>query len=311
MAVKVLRVLFPVLVMLAIGFFCRKTGAMDEKGAGQLKHLVTKIILPTAIFNALATATFDRSTLALVGIMLVMMIVSFALGFAMKPLMGEKFRRYIPFMVSVYEGGMMAYPLYTNLVGAENLSHIAMLDIAGLIFGFSVYMSMLSQVDGGKPFTFRQMVRDSLHNPAFIAAVLGVICGALGLGRFLTEGGFGEVYSATVSLVTAAMSSMILLLVGFDLRPSRDMLGPCLKTVVMRAVLQAVMILGVLWAVHRFVGQEPLLDTAVIIYMSAPATFSMQSFVHSEDGGAYVSTTNSLYCLVSIAVYAVMAGIGV
>lgn len=45
----------------------------------------------------------------------------------------------------------------------------------------------------------------------------------------------------------------------------------------------------------------------MISYMSSPATFSMQTFLKSEDGSAYVSTTNSLYCLVSILVYVVMA----
>ena len=44
----------------------------------------------------------------------------------------ERYRKYLPFMVSVYEGGSMAYPLYTSLCGAENLSQIAVLDIAGL-----------------------------------------------------------------------------------------------------------------------------------------------------------------------------------
>ena len=56
------------------------------------------------------------------------------------------------------------------------------------------------------------------------------------------------------------------------------------------------MIVGVLLAVHSFIGSNTLLDLAVITYMSAPATFSMQTFLKREDGSAYVSTTNSLYC---------------
>ena len=74
-----------------------------------------------------------------------------------------------------------------------------------------------------------------------------------------------------------------------------------------RVILQAVMIAGVLLAIHYIVGDHLLLDLAVISYMSSPATFSMQTFLKSEDGSAYVSTTNSLYCLVSILVYVVMA----
>ena len=85
------------------------------------------------------------------------------------------------------------------------------------------------------------------------------------------------------------------------------MLPPCLKTIALRALLQAVMILGMLWAVHQFIGVSRELDLAIIIYMSAPATFSMQAFIKGKDAGAYVSTTNALYCFVSVAVYALAA----
>ena len=97
-----------------------------------------------AIFHALATSEYNKETGILVGIMFVMLVVSFSIGFLLRPLMpAERYRKYLPFMVSVYEGGSMAYPLYTSLCGAENLSQIAVLDIAGLLFGFSVYMGML------------------------------------------------------------------------------------------------------------------------------------------------------------------------
>ena len=69
----------------------------------------------------------------------------------------------------------------------------------------------------------------------------------------------------------------------------------------------AVMIVGVLLAVHSFIGNNKLLDLAVITYMSSPATFSMQTFLKREDGSAYVSTTNSIYCIVSIVVYMILA----
>ena len=60
-------------------------------------------------------------------------------------------------------------------------------------------------------------------------------------------------------------------------------------------------------AVKYLVGGSRLLNLAVITYMSSPATFSMQTFMKDEEGSAYVSTTNSMYCLVSILVYIIMA----
>ena len=76
----------------------------------------------------------------------------------------------------------MAYPLYTSLCGAENLSQIAVLDIAGLLFGFSVYMGMLGQVENGDKIDGKKLFISALHTPAFIASVLGIIAGLTGGG---------------------------------------------------------------------------------------------------------------------------------
>ena len=148
---KVLEIVLPVLVMILLGMACRKWKLLNQNGIDNMKVLVTQIMLPVAIFHALATSDYNKETGILVGIMFVMLVISFSLGFAMRPLMPEqRYRKYLPFMVSVYEGGSMAYPLYTSLCGAENLSQIAVLDIAGLLFGFSVYMGMLGQVENGE-----------------------------------------------------------------------------------------------------------------------------------------------------------------
>ena len=60
-------------------------------------------------------------------------------------------------------------------------------------------------------------------------------------------------------------------------------------------------------AVHSLVGDSQIVNLAIITYMSSPATFSMQTFMKDEEGSAYVSTTNSMYCLVSILVYIILA----
>ena len=144
---RILEIILPVLVMLVLGMACRKLKLLTKSGIDNMKLLVTNIMLPVAIFHALATADYSVETWKLVGIMFIMLVVSFGVGFLLKPLMNGEYRKYLPFMVSVYEGGLMAYPLYTSLCGQENLSQIAVLDIAGLLFGFSIYMGMLGQVE--------------------------------------------------------------------------------------------------------------------------------------------------------------------
>ena len=131
---NVLEIVLPVLVMIVVGMLCRKWKILTRDGINNMKVLVTNVMLPVAIFHALATAEYNKETGILILIMFVMLVVSFGLGFFLKPFLKGTYQKYLPFMVSVYEGGLMAYPLYTSLCGSENLSRIAVLDIAGLLF---------------------------------------------------------------------------------------------------------------------------------------------------------------------------------
>ena len=98
---KVLEITLPVLVMILLGMACRRLKLLDQHGINNMKVLVTQIMLPVAIFHALATAKYNKETGILVGIMFVMLLISFGIGFLLRPLMTERYRKYLPFMVSV------------------------------------------------------------------------------------------------------------------------------------------------------------------------------------------------------------------
>ena len=163
---EVLEIVLPVLAMIILGILCRKWKLLDQSGVNNMKTLVTNIMLPVAIFHALATAEYSGKIGILVLIMFVMLLISFGAGFWMKRFMDEPYKKYLPFLICIYEGGMMAYPLYTSLCGSENLSQIAVLDIAGLLFGFSVYMGMLGQTENGEKINAKSLLQ-CIANPCF------------------------------------------------------------------------------------------------------------------------------------------------
>ena len=306
----VLEIVLPVLVMIILGMLCRKWKLLDQNGVNNMKTLVTNIMLPVAIFHALATAKYSGKIGTLVLIMFIMLLISFGVGFLLKRFMEEPYKKYLPFLVCIYEGGMMAYPLYTSLCGSENLSQIAVLDIAGLLFGFSVYMGMLGQTENGEKINAKSLFYSALKTPAFIGTVLGIIAGLTGLINRLMDSSFGPGYLSAESTLTTAITPIILIVVGYSMELVPELIGPCIKTIFLRIILQAAMIMGVLIAVKYLVGSSRLLNLAIIIYMSSPATFSMQTFLKKKESSAYASTTNSLYCIVSILVYIVLAVVG-
>ena len=140
-----------------------------------------------------------------------------------------------------------------------------------------------------------------------MGTVLGILAGLTGMINHLLDSPFGECYLGVENILTTSITPIILIVVGYSMELAPELISPCIKTILMRVVLQALMIAGVLVAVKYLVGSSRLLNLAIITYMSSPATFSMQTFLKKKESSAYASTTNSLYCVVSILVYVVLA----
>ena len=302
--VTILTVLMPVLLVVLFGWIMRRRNIICEKTVEELKYLLTNNILPVAIFHVLATANYSSRSLIQVALMFVIMFVSFGTGCLMRPLIKPPFRKYVPFLVSLYEGGMVAYPLYTKLCGSENLHRIAVMDIAGVLFVFGFYMNMLAIEESGEKADFKKSIIKALKTPVFDASLLGILLGAGGVMKGFLATGAGQVYTAAVQTIVDPLTTMILMVVGYNLQMNREVLVPCLKTIGLRIVLQAAMIFLMLFGLHRLEGPDPLIDKAVLIYMSAPPTYSLQSFIKDQKGANYASTVNALYIFVSIAVFA-------
>ena len=75
---RILEIILPVLVMLVLGMACRKLKLLTKSGIDNMKLLETNIMLPVAIFHALATADYSVETWKLVGIMFVRISVEAA-----------------------------------------------------------------------------------------------------------------------------------------------------------------------------------------------------------------------------------------
>ena len=111
-------------------------------GIDSMKALVTNIMLPVAIFPCTGdiglwsrNGKAGRDHVHHVGCIFWHRISYEAAYIAQKIT-----ARSLPFMVSVYEGGSMAYPLYTSLCGQDNLSQIARFLILRDCFSDSVFI---------------------------------------------------------------------------------------------------------------------------------------------------------------------------
>ena len=159
MIIQILKTVLPVLFMLFLGMICRKSNYISADCVDGIKKIVVNIKLPIAVFHGLATSVLGKETIFNIGMMFVILCVTFILGFVLKHFIRKPYDKYLPFIACGYEGGMIGYSLYTGLVGVENLSVIAVIDIAALLFTFSIMSNVLVLIEDGKKVSVIEIVQ--------------------------------------------------------------------------------------------------------------------------------------------------------
>lgn len=304
---ETLMIVAPVLVMIIIGMACDKWQLITQAGVDNIKKFITTIALPVSVFHAVSTAAYNKNVIIVLVIMMVVAIVGFMLGFALKGLVKEPYKKYFPYLMTIYEGGMMAYPLYQSLMGVENMSNIALIDVSCGIFAFGIYFGMLTMTDQGIKPSGKQLVKNAFSSPIFVALILGLLVGVIGIMNDFVGTSVGQVYVSVKDMVTAPVSAMILLCVGYEFKLEKDTIGVCIKTVLIRFAVQAIMLAAVLFVAISFNFEKPMI-IGLALYMMTIPSLCLSSFVKDKEASKYFSTTSSLYLIINLLAYVILAG---
>lgn len=303
MKMDILAIVVPVFLILGLGMLCGRRNLIDRDGMEGIKQLATGFLLPVVLLNALGTAEYSRSTLLLVGAMLLVLTAGLLAGYLCRPALRQR-GAYLPFLTTTYEGGMMAYPLYISLCGTAALSNIAALDMANCIFTFTVYLALITATGQGRC-SGQELLRAVLHAPAMYGVAAGILLGATGLLPALLASPAGPVYQAAVDMLTTPVSALILFCVGYDLRLDRQVLAAAGLTALLRLVLQTVL-LAMVWFLLGSLFTVREQEIALVLYLYMPPCFMAPLYARGADHKAYASTALSLYTLVSLAAFTVI-----
>lgn len=304
---KVLEMVLPVAVMIGLGVFCNRRQLITLQGLSGIKTVVSNIMLPLVLFNALATAHYSFGTVVIFLVLIGVSGIALTLGYLTRRLMGGN-RQFSPFLMAGGEVGMLGYALFALLVGDDKLYYLASVDLGNIFFCFTIYLALLLVAAGGKP-TPKAMVGNMLKNPCFIGAALGTLVGATGLGSLTLASPVGGIFSAIISLITAPTSALILLAVGYEFSPARRVLVPVLKAMALRVCIMGAMLAVASAVIFALVPYETEQMLALVLYFALPAPLFIPIYANSEDQGEFLSTSLSLYMVVTLAVFAVLAAL--
>lgn len=300
MGLQVVQMVLPVLLMIGIGYFCNRRQIFDMNGLQGLKALLGDIMLPVVLFNAFFTAEYSLRVVVVFLVVYLGFGAAIAVGFWLRPLV-KPYGKYLPFLVSSAEGGMLGYALYGLIVGSQ--SGFATVDLGQTVFAYTAWLGLLTSVDGGEV-KAEKLLKNMFSNKCFLGMALGIVLGAAGLGNVVMNSDFGGIVQSVISMITAPVSAVVLLMVGYELNLKKELFLPVLKTIVLRLVIMGVLLIVSNLIIFNIFAFDKELEIALMVLYALPAPFIIPIFSEVGKDGEYVSTSLSVHTLISVVLYA-------
>ena len=305
MITQILSMVLPVLTMILIGRLCAVQGILNDERHAGLKSIIGDILLPVVLFNAFFTAQYDGKLLLVFVMVFSSCLLALVAGYALKKFV-KPYDRYMPLLMTSFEGGMLGYALYALVAGQSQTAIYAMVDIGQTMFAYTVFLAALKSAEGGK-MSPKAMVHNMVTNKAFLGMASGIVLGAAGVYKAIAPTSFGTVLTELISFITAPTSALILLVVGYQLNFSKKLMKPVAITLALRTVVMAVIFAIVSAILFAIIEYDKLLMLALMLQYTLPAPFIIPLFADLKEDGEYVSTSLSMGTLLSVVLFVFVA----
>lgn len=300
-----INILFPVFFMLAIGYLCKSRGWVTADQKEGAKKVVFQILFPILIFSILFSSTVNPSTFSLVIYVFVAFIIIYVIGRKLIFWTGNQFAHLSPFLLMTCEGGSVALPLYTSIVGTAYASNTITFDIAGVLLGFVLIPILVAKQTSAevKPL---MLVKKTITNPFVLAVFLGLLLNLSGVYSWLEQSTFFALYTQTISMSTGSLTGLLLFTIGFDFSLSSQTWKPLFKLSLLRIITSLGIIAGFFLLFPQLMA-DPIYKIGVLIYFMCPTGFAtplqLVPLHKNADDGIYSSTFLSVYMIVTLIVF--------
>ena len=301
MITEILSKVLPVLVMIALGRLCETKQIINDEQHAGLKAIVGDILLPVVLFQAFFTADYGKRMLLVFVLVFVGYGAALAAGYALRRFV-KPYDRFMPLLMTSAEGGMLGYALYALLCGADQTKTYAMVDIGQTVFAYTVFLTALKAA-GGEKMTPKFIMKNIVTNKGCIGMLSGIVLGALGVYRAIDGTAAGEIVSSLLSFITAPTSALILIIMGYQLHVSRQLLRPVLTTMGLRLGVLAVVCAAVSGILFTVIPFDKGLLLALMLQYTLPAPFIIPLYADLGDDAEYVSTTLSLGTVLAVVLF--------
>ena len=271
-------------------------------GLKGLKDIIGGVMLPVTLFNAFMTAEYNLRVLVVFLVVFAGFVVAIGIGFLLRPFV-KPYGKFLPFLLASAEGGMLGYALYGLIVGSQ--SGFASVDLGQTVFAYTVWLGLLTSVDGGKVEP-KALLKNMFSNKCFLGMALGIVAGASGIGGLIMNSMAGGIVSSVIRMITTPVSAIVLLMVGYELNLKMKLIVPVAKTIFFRLVIMAILLIASNLIIFSIFPFDKNLEIALMVLYALPAPFIIPIFSEVGEDGEYVSTSLSVHTLVTVVLFGVI-----
>ncbi len=301
--------LLPVFLMMALGVTARLRRWITAEQKDGARKIVFGILFPVLIFNAIFTASLSPSTFQIVAYVTGGFILAYMIGKVLTKFTGEKYAKISPYLLTTCEGGNVALPLYTSIVGASYAINTVTFDMAGTIVAFVLVPIMVS-IQSASGVDLQGLLKKICTNSFVIAVTLGLVLNVTGVYNILQNSAFGNLYTNAVSMIVSPVTGIILFSLGYDLKVDAGTLKPILKLGLSRILTGALIIAG-FFLFFPGLMQDRIYLIAVLLYFMCPTGFALpmqlMPLCSDESDEQFMSAFLSLFMIVTLVVYVLIA----
>ncbi len=301
---SILTIIVPIAAAILVGVMARRRQILTREGADGLQQFAVRIALPCVLFNSCLTSSFQVETLT--SMVLVWPLLLAGALWAFRARRGTRFPYHnLPLFFAAQESGMLGIPLFLMLFGQENVYRMATLDVAQILVAVPT-ISILS-MRAEEQVSLKGIIRKIITAPYLIAALLGIALNLTGAKAWLDAVGVGPVLTETISFLGTPISAVILICIGYNF----SLGGAARRQLVaisaihfglfacFAAAMQAVLFL--------LPGVSAETRWALFLYCMLPPSFLAPGLGRREEEYTVASGVCSLYTLVTLAIFCVMA----
>lgn len=249
---------------------------------------------------------FKNSSSAILIVLYVLAAFTLAmiLGKFISKFTGKEMGHISPYLLTTCEGENVALPLYTSIVGVAYASNTVIYDIAGTVIAFIIPVLVAKKTSGNT--STKELLKTIFTNSFVITVMLGIILNVLGVYDMFCQAAFIDVYTNTIQQAIAPIVSLILLIIGYNLKINKDTIGSLLKLVGARIIFYILVIAG-FFIFFPYLMADKIYMMGVLIYFICPTGFAMPMLISplykGEEDEDFVDAFISLFMVITLIVY--------